>query len=115
MSLEKKPEAWWIELGDEVRAEALSKIDEFYPPESDGSAGPARSDMLGWYRKWVVELYKDPFGLLGPPPVATVHPQLARFPADETLPVSAIANVNRAVRTITVLKVYIRPPKEKKR
>jgi hypothetical protein len=109
----KGSEPWRVRLDEEAHRGALAKINELYPLEEGKDPSPARLDMLGWYRQWVLDLTRDPFRVLGAPPLRTDHPDIARFPADERVPVSGIAELDRSSRSITVIAVHIRPPRRR--
>lgn len=106
-----KAHLWSVVLDAEAHIRAMQKIDQLYPSGVGASLNPARLDMLGWYQRWIEDLVADPFHVLGAPPFNTDHPNIARFPADERLPISAIADVDRIKRTITVIEIHVRPPK----
>jgi hypothetical protein len=100
---------WKVVFDEDVHARAMARIESLYP----GGTSPERMDILGWYERWILDLERDPFHVLGAPPMRTSHPRIARFPADERVPVSGIADVDRVARTITILEVHIRPPRGK--
>jgi len=104
---------WRVVFDKEAHAKALADINALYPKRPDGSATPERRDILGWYGRWTADLVKDPFHVLGAPPFNTDHPNIARFPADETLPVSGIADVNIQAKAITVIAVHGREPRRR--
>src|SRR5665213_379926 len=104
---------WAIVFDTEAQTRATADIDLLYPQPPGAPLSPVRRDILGWYQRWLQDLETDPARVLGAPPLGTDHPDTARFPADDSLPVSAIANVDQKNRVITIIHVRIRPPRKK--
>lgn len=112
MKPEKEPsQNWSVVFDEEARVRARTAIDLLYPQRLLEPLSPARRDILGWYQRWIKDLERNPWNVLGAPPLGTDHPNIARFPADENLPISGIADVDLKNRIITVIDVRIRPPR----
>jgi len=112
MKQDRKPKPpWRVLFTEETQARATADIARLCPRDKGQDAERAWRDIWGWYRRWVEDLARDPLKVLGAPPLGTDDPAVARFPADESLPISGIADVDLAQRTITVLAVHVRGPK----
>ena len=92
-----------VEVHPQAILDAQAFIEEHYE-------GVERKDMEGWLRRFVKEVYEDPFRVLGYPPTsAASDPTLLKYPVQEGVPIGAEAYVQLPDTTIHVHAITPRP------
>jgi hypothetical protein len=104
MNQGKKPPAPLVDVAEEAIVKAQAFIAKHYK-------GQERSNMEAWLVRFVEEVYKDPFNVLGHPPLSsTTDPDLLHYPARLHYKIAGLAYVSRAKNTVHVYEIQVESP-----